>query len=178
LLLNPFFARAKKRGIRNLTAAGKDEASTDRPPWGAKDWALWVASLIAIVMAALMWLLASMAVAFPGDVLTGQFSHLFDQFFHGISHPLSVVFLLFTDIVIAILLLQEARVSQAFQGKLLGIVLTAIILYGVVTLALPAFNAGIVTAHTLGLGLFAFFLIGIPRAVSYGAPVRAKRVSI
>ena len=139
--------------------------------------ALWAASLALIAFGAAVWLVASMAVAFPGEVLTGQFSLLFREFFHSISHPISVIFLLFTDIVIAIFVLQEARVLQAFQGKLLGLVVVAIIFYGVITLALPVFNGGVVAAHTVGLGLLAYFLIAIPRALSYGAPLRAKRVS-
>jgi hypothetical protein len=156
---------------------GTQGAGRTSAPWTREDYILAFVTVVAVAAGAAVWLFVSAAVAFPKLVLTGSFGALFDEFFKSIYHPASVIFLLGTDIIIAILFLKEAKVSEAFQGRWLGLAALAITLYAVVTMALPAYNSTYVAAHTTLLGFFAYLLIGVPRALSYGAPKIAKAVN-
>ena len=132
---------------------------------------------LAVAVAAAVWLGASAAVAFPNRVFHLDFNGLFKDFFSSKAHPTTVIILLAVDIIIAALFLKEARIANAFTGTGIAIAAVALIFFAVISMLLPEFNREAIAAHTELLGVSAYLLVGIPRAMSYGAPKIAKPVT-
>tara|TARA_R110000868_G_scaffold13223_4_gene62095 strand:+ start:8000 stop:8506 length:507 start_codon:yes stop_codon:yes gene_type:complete len=147
-------------------------------PWEFGDYFFVAVSWALVVAGAAVWMAAAFGVGFPKELAMGDFSGAFIAFFHSLVHPVALAFLLGVDIFIAIMFVPHHDARPGFKGRIrLGLALAAVILYLVVALILPIYNMPLVTAHAIGLGLFALMLVGIPRALSYGVPQLAHAVS-
>jgi hypothetical protein len=63
-----------------------------------------------VTIGAAFWLAAALVVAFPAHLAHAEFGKLISDFVSSPSHPLSVLFLLTIDIMIAILVLNDSKV--------------------------------------------------------------------
>ncbi|HYG27844.1 MAG TPA: hypothetical protein VD906_13165 [Caulobacteraceae bacterium] len=134
-------------------------------------------SFIIIFLAASAWVTGAMVVAFPQHMLNLHFQQMFTDFLASGWHPGSLGFLLLADIAIAIGLLNDIRMKESLMIRpRVAAVLACMIVFILITMAMPEYGKDLLLAHPVPLGLLTLLVVAVPRGISYAPPARARAV--
>lgn len=134
-------------------------------------------SLVAITIASAAWISGAMIVAFPQYALSMDVGGLLRDFLTRDHHALALLILLFADIFIAVLVLNDVHVRNSLTaGRRVGVFILFLLLYLLVALLGPTFFKASLEADPFWIGLLALFAVGVPRGMAYAPPQRAVRV--
>jgi hypothetical protein len=124
---------------------------------------------VAIGVGAAIWIAMAVCVAFPDQF--GDLNLLYKKFFSDDSYPLTLVGLLFVDVVIALAFIKDIRVHNAVLNApaLITIIIctgafVAISTYG------ERHHKQFMDSHSAVIVWIALGAIWLPRAITYGAP--------
>jgi len=109
-----------------------------------------------------------MIVAFPSQISTLEFQHMFSAFLSDFMHPVSIIFLWVLDVFIVVACLQDGRIRAAV-GRWLSWILFALGLFVLLGVIVPHENPDVLATHALGLGFFTLLFIVVARGLSYVA---------
>ena len=132
---------------------------------------------IALVSAAAMlWIGGSLVVAFPSDAFSLNLSTMITTFAVAPKHPLSLIVLLFTDLVIVVGCIRDKRV-RAGIAHWLGVIFVCLLVFFVAAFWGPIMDPDAAPTHAALTGSLALLALAVARALTYAAPEKASPVA-
>ncbi|RYD56133.1 MAG: hypothetical protein EOP60_05445 [Sphingomonadales bacterium] len=136
-----------------------------------------IVSFLAITVASAAWITGALIVAFPKYAFSLDIVDLLRDFLTQEHHALTLLILLFADIFIAIMVLNDVHVRNSLvEGRRIGLFFLCLLLYLIFALLGPSFLKPTLDSNPIWLGLLALCAFGVPRGMAYAPPQKAIAV--